>query len=378
MNHTFSHFSPAPSFALLCRLWTAVATLALVLVLSGCREQQPTAPASAVNKEVVLYNWEGDLPPSVLETFTREYGIQVRYETFTSQEEAVTELRKGRIVDVVVLENPFIPELIAEARLLELSRQTMPNLRNISANFRDLAVDPGNRYTAPYHYGTTGLLVRTDLVDRPVTHWADLWRPELRGKIALRLQPRELISLALLSLGFDLNSAQPSEVQAAVDQLIALKPWILDVEVDSTKAAAPLLDGRVQVLVGWPLDYQATHGIHAAVDYILPKEGLPLWSDNYVIPANCRNRTGAEQLIDFLLRADISAQIVRERNYPTANEAALALIPQELRNDPVVFPPTEALRRAHFYLPQTPGTQQLYRQAWTRFLHAAPASEVER
>lgn len=377
MNNTCSLFSPAIRLALLCRLWPAL--VALTLVLSGCREQQPTAPASAANREVILYNWEGDLPPSVLEAFTRNTGIQVRYETFSSQEQAIGELRKGKIIDMMVVENPFIPGLIAEGRLLELSRQTIPNLRNISANFRDLAVDPGNRYTAPYHYGTTGLLVRTDLVDRPVTRWADLWRPELCGKIALRLQPRELISLALLSLGYNLNSEQPAEVQAAVDQLIALKPALLVVEVDSAKAAAPLLDGRVQVLVGWTLDYQTTHGVNTAVAYVLPEEGLPLRSDNYVIPANCRNRSGAEQLINFLLRGDISTQIVRERNYPTANEAALALITPELRNDPVVFPPTEALRRAHFYLPQTAATQQLYQQAWTRFIQAAPTtSEVER
>lgn len=348
-----------------------------LLLLAACRDQQQAPPAAA-GAEVVLHNWEEDLPPSVLEAFTREYGIRVRYDAFASQEEAMANLRSGKIYDVVVVENPFIPDLIAEGRLTELSRQAIPNLRNISANFRDLAVDPGNRYTAPYHYGTTGLLVRTDLVDRPVTRWADLWRPELRGKIALRLQPRELISLALLSRGFDLNAERPAEVQAAVDNLIALKPSLLVVEVDSVKAAAPLLDGRAQVLVGWPLDYQTTHGVNAAVTYVLPEDGLPLWSDNYVIPANCANRAAAEQLIDFLLRPEISAQIVRERNYPTANEAALALIAPELRNNPVVFPPAEALRRAHFYLPLTPTGQELYQQAWTRFLHAAPTTEAPR
>lgn len=354
------------------------ALLCALLLLGACRDQPPQAPTAPAAETLILYNWDGDLPPSVLEAFTRATGIAVRYESFTSQEEGVAELRRGRIADVMVVENPFIPALIAERRLCELNRQVIPNLRNISANFRDLAIDPGNRYTAPYHYGTTGILVRTDLVDRPITHWADLWRPELRGKIALRLQPRELISLALLSLGFDLNSEQPDEVQAAVDKLIELKPSVLWVEVDSTEAAPPLLDGRVQVLVGWPLDYQTTHGANAAVAYVLPEDGLPLWSDNYVIPATCRNRAAAERLIDFLLRPEISAQIVRERNYPTANEAALALIAPELRNDPVIFPPAEALRRAHFYRPQTAAGLQLYQQSWTRFLQAAPASGASR
>ncbi len=357
---------------------TLAALLCALFLFGACREQQPQVPKASAVDPLILYNWEGDLPPSVLEAFTRATGIQVRYESFSSQEEAMAELRRGRRADVMVVENPFIPALIAEGRLCELNRQAIPNLRNISANFRDLAIDPGNRFTVPYHYGTTGLLVRTDLVDRPVTRWADLWRPELRGKIALRLQPRELISLALLSLEYDLNSEQPNEVQAAVDKLIELKPSVLWVEVDSTKAAPALLDGRAQVLVGWPLDYQTTHGANAAVAYVLPEEGLPLWSDNYVIPATCRNRAAAGQLIDFLLRPEISAQIVRERNYATANEAALALIAPELRNDAVIFPHAEALRRADFYRPQTSVGLQLYQQAWTRFLQAAPASEALR
>lgn len=357
---------------------TFAALLCTLLFLGGCRDPQPQAPAPPATEALILYNWEGDLPPSVLEAFTRATGIAVHYESFASQEEALAELRRGRIADVMVVENPFIPALITEGRLCELNRQAIPNLRNISANFRDLAVDPGNRYTAPYHYGTTALLVRTDLVDPPVTRWADLWRPELRGKIALRLQPRELISLALLSLGYDLNSEQPAEVEAAVDKLIELKPSILWVEVDSSKAAAVLLEGRAQVLVGWPLDYQTTHGVNGAVHYVLPEEGLPLWSDNYVMPITGRNRAAAGQLIDFLLRPEISAQIVRERNYPTANEAALALIAPELRNDAVIFPPAEALRRAHFYRPQSAETLHLYQQAWTRFLQATPKSEVTR
>ena len=357
---------------------TLASLLCTLLLLGACREEPPPAPKAPTTGPLILYNWEGDLPPSVLEAFTRATGIPVRYESFSSQEEALAELRRGRRADVMVVENPFIPALIAEGRLCELSRQNIPNLRNISANFRDLAVDPGNRYTAPYHYGTTGILVRTDLVERPITHWADLWRPELRGKIALRQQPRELISLALLALDYDLNSEQPTEVQAAVDKLIELKPAVLWVEVDSSKAAPTLLDGQAQVLVGWPLDYLTTHGINGAVAYVLPAEGLPLWSDNYVIPATCSNRSDAERLIDFFLRPEISAQIVRERNYPTANEAALPLIPPELRNDPVIFPSAEALRRAHFYLPLTAAGQQRYQQAWTRFVQAPPASEAQR
>jgi len=341
--------------------------------LSGCDDPAPLATSEpTLAKELVFYDWVEDMPQSVLDAFTREYGVKVRYLTFESQEEAVDNISRGKTYDVAVLENPFIPALAAANLLTELNFRHIPNFKNISANFRDLAVDPGNRCTVPYHYGTTGLLVRTDLAGHTVRSWSDLWRPEFAGKIAVRPQSRELISVALLSLGYELNAETPEAVNAAADRLIALKKNALLVEVDTPKAVAKLLSGEAVILLGWPLDYQAAHAANPSVVYVLPQEGAPLWSDNYVIPASSTNAYTAEIFINFLIRPEVSAQIVNQKNYPTANAAAMALVTPEIRNDPVIFPAAEELRRAHFYLPLSPAGEALYQQAWTRFL-AAPS-----
>ncbi len=344
----------------------------LLLLCTGCdnTDTVKTAPPTLA-KELVFYDWVEDMPQSVLDAFTREYGVKVTYVTFESQEEAVQSILKGNVYDVAILENPFIPALTTARRLTEIDVVSLPNFKNISANFRDLAIDPGNRYTVPYHYGTTGLLVRTDLISHEVTSWSDLWDPRVYGKVALRLQERELIGIALLSLGYQLNSVQPEEVNAAVDRLIALKNGVLWVDVDTPKAVEKLLSGEVVMLLGWPLDYQLAHGLNPAISYVLPKEGTALWSDNYVIPASSPNSYTATVFIDFLLRPEISAQIVNEKNYPTANEAALPFIEPEVRNDPVIFPSAEELRRAHFFIPIRIAEKSLYQQAWDRFC-AAP------
>ena len=48
------------------------------------------------SSRVVLYNWEDDMPQSVLEAFTQETGIEVLYVTYESVEEAVANLRAWR------------------------------------------------------------------------------------------------------------------------------------------------------------------------------------------------------------------------------------------------------------------------------------------
>jgi spermidine/putrescine transport system substrate-binding protein len=366
------------SFVFMRGLLAVFGGLLLIFMVNSCKNTEtPEKIPPALAKELVFYDWVEDMPQSVLDEFTKEYGVKVTYVTFESQEEAVENIQKGKICDVAVLENPFIPELIEAKRLAEINFDYAPNFKNISANFRDLAIDPGNRYTVPYHYGTTGLLVRTDLIGNAVTSWSDLWDPRFAGKVALRLQERELIGITLLSLGYELNSEKPAEVNAAVDRLIALKKSVHWVEVDTPKAVAKLLSGEAVILLGWPLDYQAAHGANPAVSYILPKEGTALWSDNYVIPASSSNAYTAATFINFLLRPEISARIVNEKNYPTANDAAIPLVRSEVRNDPVIFPSAQELRQAHFFLPVRIAEESVYKQAWDRFLAAPPPLRVE-
>ena len=186
--------------------------LGCIGLMAACSRQEPPPSAKPRNTtpELVFYDWAEDMPQSVLDDFTKKSGITVRYETYESQEEAVENIRKGGSYDVVVLEHDFVPGLVAAGRLAEIDFRKVPNFKNISPNFRDLATDPGNRHTVPYHFGTTGLIVRTDLAKLPVKRWKDLFDARLKGKIAIRPEYRELSGLTLLSLGYPLNSENPS------------------------------------------------------------------------------------------------------------------------------------------------------------------------
>lgn len=139
---------------------------------------------------------------------------------------------------MAVIENDLLQSLIKEGLLAEIDYRQAPNFRNVVADFRDLTFDPSNRHSAPYTWGTTGLLVRSDLVESPVTRWADLWDQRYAGKIAVRAQPTELISVALKSLGYPLNSEDPQALEAALQRLIDLKSSVMFVDVETHYAIA--------------------------------------------------------------------------------------------------------------------------------------------
>jgi spermidine/putrescine transport system substrate-binding protein len=343
----------------------------VILVLSGlaaCGGRAPAATptASPLADELIFYNWADDMPQSVLDAFTAEYDVKVTYLTFESMKEATTQLRSGHLYDVVALEYNYLPPLVTDGLLAKIDYRNVPNFQNVSNNFRDLALDPGNRHSVPYDYGTTGLLVRNDLIGAPVTRWADLWDPRFAGKIAARPLRIEMISVALKSLGYPLNSEDPQQLEAALRHLLDLKPIMLDDE--TAKAIPMLLSGEAVIMVGWPKDALEAQRQNKAITYVLPAEGASLWGDAFVIPANSPRKYTAEVFLNFLLRPEIGAQIVNENLYATANQAAYPFIKPEILNNPIIFPSADTMKRADWYLPLSPAGDKLYADIWQRFM----------
>ena len=314
------------------------------------------------------------MPQSVLDAFTEEYGVKVNYLVYEFQEEAIENMEAGQIYDVVVMESRFIPLLVKENLLAELNKANLPNSNNLSANFRELAYDPGNHYSIPYNWGTTGLIVRSDLVAEPVTRWADLWDSRYAGHIGIWMgQPREVIGLALKSLGYSANSENPPDLEAAYQHLLDLKPDVLTLEdFDPYSSVGVLASGQAIFTVGEANEILIAREENLTVTYVLPKEGALLWNDTFTIPANSPNKYTAELFLNFLMRADINAKITNENLYATPNEAAFAFIEPEILNNPLIFPPNEDLLNAELILPLTPQGQGLYDKIWERFTTTPP------
>ncbi|TVR64497.1 MAG: spermidine/putrescine ABC transporter substrate-binding protein [Candidatus Competibacteraceae bacterium] len=348
------------------------AALALGL-LAACGDAEPPARPTTptLAKELIFLSWAEDLPESIMEEFTKEHGVKVIYQSYETTEEAITKLRAGQVYDVVVIDSPYVPELAAEGLLAEIDHRNVPNFKHISPNFRDLAYDPGNRYSVTYNWGLTGLLARADLIEQPVTGWNDLWDPRYAGRVLVFDLPNYLLGIALQSLGFSINSEDPAELEAALARLLALKANARTsgyVVPDSDELFA---NGEIVIMYGWAGDVLRARARGLDVEYVLPVQGSIQWADNFVIPAASPNQYTAEAFIDFLLRPEISARIVNEQHYATANEAAYPLINPEIRNDPVIFPPIEDMRRAEVYMPLSPAGKTLHDDVWQRYMAGA-------
>ena len=331
------------------------------------RDTGATPPASPA-KELIVYDWPGYMPQSVLDAFTAEYGTKVTLLTYETQEEAVANLEAGMASDVVLVDGRYVPNLIARNLLAEIDYQNVPNFKNVAADFRDLAFDPGNRHSVLFEWGTTGILARQDRLAAPVTRWADLWDARYAGKVGLWPYRATMMAIALKAGGSPLNPSDLGALAAAGESLLRLKQNAFMVDPTLSTAAKYVTDGEAVMVVGWSFDALEARKQNDDIRYVVPEDGTILWGDNLVIPASSPNKHTAELLINFLLRPEISAQFVNETFIATTNEAARLFIKPELRENPIIFPPSDVVKKGEWLAPSTPEAQKLEEEIWARFM----------
>lgn len=321
-------------------------TLCSLLVLFALA---PVSPLLGADQVVYFFNWSEYIPEDVLDQFTEETGIKVAYTTYDSNEALYAKLKLmgSGGYDLIVPSTYFVSKMHKEGMLHELDHSKLTNLPNLDKQLMDRSYDPGNRYSVPYLWGSTGISINSEEVDpAKVKAWADLWKPEFKDKVLLHNDVREVFDVALKVTGHNVNSTDPDQIKDAYEKLVQLMPNVRLFNSDSPKI--PYLAGEVVAGMIWNGEAWAAQEEDPNILYIYPEEGAILWADNLAIPAKAKNVDNAHTLINYLLRPSVAKAIAEEVGYATPNSKAFLLLDEELRKNRMVYPQGEDLKNAEF------------------------------
>ncbi|MBY5990874.1 extracellular solute-binding protein [Ferrimonas balearica] len=323
--------------------------------------------AAQAQEKVVVYNWTEYVPDGLLAQFTKETGIQVEYATFDSNEVMYSKLKlqKGTGYDVIVPSTYFVSKMAQEGLLQSIDHTKLSNLKHLDPAILDQPYDPKNQYSLPYVWGSTGIGINVDEVDAEgITSWKDLWDPKWRRSLLLTNDVREVFHMALRINGHSANSTNPEEIKQAYELLKELMPNVLVFNSDAPRE--PYLAGDVNLGMIWNGEVMMAQEEEEAIQYIYPKEGAALWVDSFAIPAGAANVQNAHKFIDFMLRPDVAVQVVEYLGYTTPNETAIGMLDEELRTNPVIFPPDEVIAQGEFQEDVGDEALALYIQYWEK------------
>ncbi len=358
------------------RLWGVLALAALAAVISG--------PGDAQQRVVNVYNWSDYIEPTVLETFTKETGIRVQYDTFDANETLETKLLAGKSgYDVVVPTAYFLQRQIAAGVFQPLDKNKLKNLGNVWPEIaqRLATYDPGNRFAVNYMWGTTGIGYNARKAEAILGpgHKPDSWdivfQPESLARfkdcgVYMLDSPDDILPAALKYLGLDPNSTQPGDLEKAADLVIKIRPSVR--KFHSSEYINALASGEICLVVGWSGDIkqaqkraaEAKAGIE--VGYAIPRGGAQMWFDNFAIPKDAPHPDEGHAFIDYMLRPEVAAKNSNFISYANGNLASQRFIDKAVLDDRTVYPDEATMKSLYTITAHDQRTQRLINRLWTR------------
>lgn len=315
-------------------------------------------------KMLHVYNYGSYIDPDLLTKFTKQTGYQVSYETYDSNESMMVKLKQGGSnYDLVFPSEPYVAKLAQENLLAPLDHQKIRGLENLDPMLLNHAFDPNNRYSLPYFWGTTGIMYNAKVFSKDeVDTWAKLWAPKMKDQVMLIDAPRESIGMGLQALGYSENDHDPAHIQAARQKLAALAPNVKAVLNDEIRAYVTSGEANVAVAYSGVADY--AHALNPDIDYVIPKDGGSVWTDNISIPKNAQNKAGAYAFINFLLDPKNAAQNAEFVAYSSPNLAAKKYLSKEITSDKILYPQRSELAKVEHYENLTDKTVRDYSNNW--------------
>jgi putrescine transport system substrate-binding protein len=352
-------------------------SVATVFVALSCAAQ-------AQDRVVNVFNWSDYIDDTIIEDFTKETGIKVRYDVYDSNEILETKLLAGGSgYDVVVpTASPFMARQLQAGVYQKLDKSKLPNLVNVwdVVAERMAKFDPGNEYSVNYMWGTTGIGYNTKKIEEAlgidaIDSWDVVFKPENIAKLAdcgvyFLDSPTDIFPTVLNYLGLSPDSTSADDIAKAEELLISIRPSIR--KFHSSEFINALANGDICLAVGYSGDLfqardraaEADQGVDIA--YVIPKEGAEMWFDQMAIPADAQHVAEAHEFINYMLRPEVAAKASNYVFYANGNKASQPLLDKEVLEDPAIYPDEATLAKLFTVEPYDAKTQRLVTRSWTK------------
>lgn len=327
-------------------------------------------PEIELADELYVYNWADYIDEELVTRYQEETGVTIVYDTFESNEDMLAKLQAGATgYDLIFPSDYMVAQMIELDMLAEINMDNIPNFRHLSEFNINPAYDPGNVYSVPYFFGTTGIGYNSAVVDPPPDSWSWLFDPELACQyegagINVLNDQRELIGAALRYLGYSINETGVERLNEARDLILAAKPCWKTFQ-SSGYVDALFIPGEVAMGHAWNGDVYVAQAEVDTWVYVMPKEGGVVWQDNFVIPNTSTRQATAEHFINWLLDPQINAQNTNYIWYSSPNEAAKPYILPEILEDPSIYVDDETLAKLEWIEPFSTEELREWDRVWT-------------
>jgi spermidine/putrescine transport system substrate-binding protein len=314
-------------------------------------DDQPATPAAGApltvgnrrdERVLNIYNWSDYIDDRTIPLFQALTNLRVNYDVYSSNEDLLARMKSGPTdYDIIVPTNNFIPTYMKLDLIEPLRQDLMPNLTNLDKEFVETDYDPGNRYTVPWQWGTTGIGFNRKRAGGEVDSWAALFEPSsaMGGHVTLLREVTDLIGCVLIYLGRSPNSIKDSDLADVVKLVRSIKPKLKGFTTDTY--IDELAANETWLAQGWSGDVFQAQDQNQDVSYVIPKEGSLRFVDVMAVPKGAPHPGNAARFMNYVLHPKVQARISSYVSYGTPVSLAKPLLPPDQTKDPAIYPPAD-------------------------------------
>ncbi|MBP1327489.1 spermidine/putrescine transport system substrate-binding protein [Leucobacter exalbidus] len=317
-----------------------------------------------------------------LDAFMEKTNISVEYfedvddnNTFLAKIKDQLKLEQDTGYDVFCLTDSSLVRPFELGQLQKFDRSLLPNVNgNMIEMVQHASFDPDRQSSIPYQAGMTGLCYNTQLYPQGVETVADLWRPDLKGKVSLLSEQGDTIGLLMLEQGVDITGDWgEDEFNAALE---VVKKQLRDRQVFNVKGNSYTQDlQKGDVLAGmcWSGDIAMLNDEEGEEvwKFVVPEAGAPLFIDSFCMPLATDATDQVHELVNYYYEPEVAAQVAEYVQYVTpvagAREAMEKINP-ELATNTLIFPDEEMSSRIFDMRSLTSEEDNRYSQAFQKAL----------